>query len=190
MYSLPNLLTISRIAVIPVILILMAFPGSGLAAWSAWAIFTIACITDFFDGYLARKYKDISPLGTFLDPIADKLLISALLIMLAFTDRVPGWAIPAGILILAREIFISVLREFLAGQKSISVPVSRLAKWKTVVQMIALGTLMVGVHGPYMDYGWVMVGAAALWLAAAITLITGWDYLKASLSHLQAPPKA
>lgn len=182
--NLPNILTLSRIAAIPVILLFMAFPTEGWAAWTAWAIFTLACITDYLDGWLARLYAQESPIGKFLDPIADKLLIGALLLMMASTGRLVGWAVPAAIIILMREILVSGLREYLAGLNNISVPVSYLAKWKTVIQMIALGTLIVGVHGPWFTTPWLYIGAVGLWAAAIITVMTGWDYMKTGLHHM------
>jgi len=185
--NLPNILTLSRIAAIPVILVFMVF-NYGWAAWTAWAIFTLACITDYLDGWLARTYAQESPIGKFLDPIADKLLIGALLLMMASTNRLVAWAVPAAIIILMREILVSGLREYLAGLKAnVSIPVSRLAKWKTVIQMIALGTLIVGIHGPWFTTPWLHIGAAGLWIAAGITVLTGWDYMKIGLQHMNAP---
>lgn len=185
--SLPNLLTVSRIVAIPVILLFMAFPHEAWAAWTALTLYVLACVTDYFDGYFARAWKEESMIGKFLDPIADKLLVGALLIMLAGTHRLPLWALPAGIIILMREILVSGLREFLAGLKHISVPVSRLAKWKTAIQMIALGILIIGVHGPWWDQFWLTLGALGLWAAAIITVITGWDYLQTGLKHMMDP---
>lgn len=188
--NLPNLLTLSRIAVIPVIVALM-FIERGWAAWWALGIYTYACITDWLDGYLARMQKLESPVGKFLDPIADKLLVGALLLTMASTDRIPFWAVPAAIVILMREILVSGLREFLAGQ--ISVPVSRMAKWKTAIQMIALGFLIISIWGPIITlFGpefcpWPNIGAIGLWIAAIITVKTGWDYLIVGLRYMMKP---
>jgi len=183
LWSLPNLLTISRIVAIPVIVALMFFKHEAWAAWLALVIYTAACITDWLDGHLARLQNLESPIGKFLDPIADKLLVGALLLTMAGTDRLTFWGLPAAIIILMREILVSGLREYLAGLKQVSVPVSRLAKWKTGIQMVALGFLIVGVHGPAMLHD-NSVGEIGLWLAAAITAKTGWDYLIVGIKHM------
>tara|TARA_B110000438_G_scaffold277384_1_gene299969 strand:+ start:7161 stop:7658 length:498 start_codon:yes stop_codon:yes gene_type:complete len=148
-------------------------------------LFTIACITDFFDGYLARRSNQVSSFGRFLDPIADKLLIAALLLMLVGFERMTVWTYPAAVIILMRELSVSGLREFLA-QAQVSVPVTSLAKWKTTLQMITLGFLIVGKDAP----NWIpaqMIGEIGLWLAAVLTLITGYDYFKAGLKHMREP---
>ena len=182
MHNLPNILTFFRIAILPVIIGLFFVPGAW-AAWSALGLYTLAGITDFLDGYLARKMKTESALGTFLDPISDKIFIASLLIALVGFDRLEGiWMIPA-IIILIREFLIAGLREFL-GPQNIQLPVSKLAKWKTTVQMIALGFLVVGNYGDVilprtLDYGhW------GITIAAILTVITGWSYLKAGLKHI------
>lgn len=182
LWNLPNILTLSRIAAIPVIVALM-FVASAWAAWAALAIYTAACITDWLDGHLARLQNLESPIGKFLDPIADKLLVGALLITMAGTGRLTFWALPAGIIILMREILVSGLREYLAGLKQISVPVSRLAKWKTGLQMVALGVLIVWPFGP-LNLPWQGIGEIGLWIAAIITAITGYDYLVTGLKHM------
>ena len=179
--SLPNILTLSRIVAIPVIVALM-FVAEGWAAWTALVIYTLACITDWLDGYLARAQNLVSPVGKFLDPIADKLLVGALLLVMAGTDRLGFWTLPAAIIILLREILVSGLREFLAGL-SVSVPVSQLAKWKTAIQMVALGFLIVGPWGPG-RWPWEMIGGLGLWIAALFTVITGWDYMITGLKHM------
>ncbi|MFV3075840.1 CDP-diacylglycerol--glycerol-3-phosphate 3-phosphatidyltransferase [Niveispirillum fermenti] len=182
--SLPNILTLSRIAVIPVVIALFFFPGAW-SAWTALGLYSAACITDWFDGYLARVWREESVIGKFLDPIADKLLVSAVLMMLVQVDKIDGLAIIPAIIILLREVMVSGLREFLAGLR-ISVPVSRLAKWKTGIQMVAIGWLIVGVDGPP---GWpvTLIGEVGLWIAAILTLVTGWDYLRAGLRHMLNP---
>ncbi len=183
MINLPNILTISRIGVIP-ILVGTFYLDEPLGNWLGLAILTLAGATDFFDGFVARAWHQQSQLGKFLDPVADKLLVSALLFMLLGFGRIPGLAILPAVVILCREILVSGLREFLADLH-VSVPVSRLAQWKTTLQMIALGFLIVGAAGP--DFGPLSttdIGVAGLWLAALLTLITGYDYLRAGLHHV------
>ncbi len=180
--NLPNLLTLSRIAAIPVIVALM-FVAAGWAAWSALALYTLACLTDWLDGHIARLQNLESPVGKFLDPIADKLLVGALLLVMAGTDRLNFWSLPAAIIILLREILVSGLREFLAGLDRISVPVSRLAKWKTGVQMVALGFLIVDPWGPG-RWPWMDIGGIGLWIAAFFTVITGWEYMVIGWRHM------
>ncbi len=197
MLNLPNILTISRIFVIPIVLVLIVFDAPW-ARWTACALFTLAGITDFFDGYLARRSNMVSPLGRFLDPIADKLLVVAVLFMVvALPDRLDTWSFlgvtgtwtlfPA-LVILLREIMVSGLREFLAELR-VGLPVTSLAKAKTTVQMIALGFLIVGDAAPI----WIpakFIGEIGIWFAAAITLITGYDYLRAGLKHMAGDAKA
>lgn len=185
LYSLPNLLTISRILAIPVIVALFWVEGD-TARWAAMAVFTLAGITDYFDGMLARSMGQISNLGRFLDPVADKLLVSALLIMLVWSGNISGLVILPALVILCREILVSGLREFLASIK-VGVPVSNLAKWKTGVQMVALGFLIVGAAGPvflHPDITTTAIGEALLWGAAVLTIITGYDYFRAGLKHM------
>ena len=183
MQNLPNILTFFRIAILPVIIGLFFIPESW-AAWTALGLYTLASITDFLDGYLARKWKVISPIGTFLDPIADKIFIVSLLIALAGFDRLEGlWLVPA-IVILVREILISGLREFL-GPKNIQLPVSQLAKWKTTVQMIALGFLIVGNFGNVVLPNTMIYGHVLLTIAAVLTVMTGWRYLIEGLKHIK-----
>ncbi|MEE3625754.1 CDP-diacylglycerol--glycerol-3-phosphate 3-phosphatidyltransferase [Nitrospirillum sp. BR 11752] len=182
--SLPNLLTLSRIVLIPVILALLWFPATW-TAWTAAGLFALAAITDYFDGYLARAWHEESIIGRFLDPIADKLLVAAVLFLLVADHKIVGHAVLPAVIILLREVAVSGLREFLAGLR-VGVPVSRLAKWKTAIQLMAIGWLIVGDHGPT----WLYVrpiGEVGLWAAAVLTLITGWDYLRAGLRHMLAP---
>lgn len=182
--SLPNILTLSRIAIIPVVVALFYATGAW-AAYAACALFTAAAVTDWFDGYLARVWQEESVIGKFLDPIADKLLVAAVLIMLVSVDKISGLAVLPAVVILLREVMVSGLREFLAGL-SVSVPVSNLAKWKTAIQMVAIGILIVGDDGPV----WLpteLIGEIGLWAAAALTLLTGWDYLRAGLRYMLAP---
>jgi cardiolipin synthase len=182
--SLPNLLTLSRILAIPVVVATFYVSGD-YARWFGCALFAAAGFTDWLDGHMARRWEQQSELGRFLDPIADKLLVSATLLMLTYTGRLSSEAVLPALVILCREILVSGLREYLAGL-SVGVPVSRLAKWKTTIQMIAIGFLIVGNAGPH----WlpvVWIGEMLLWLAAILTIITGYDYLRASLSHLVRP---
>ncbi|MFZ5833850.1 MAG: CDP-diacylglycerol--glycerol-3-phosphate 3-phosphatidyltransferase [Pseudomonadota bacterium] len=183
--NLPNSLTYGRIALIPLLAMTFYFPGD-LADWLALAIFVTAGVTDFFDGYLARSMQQQSALGAMLDPIADKLLVGAAIIMLVYSRRIDGLNVISALIILCREILVSGLREFLAGLK-VSVPVSKLAKWKTAGQMIALGFLLAGEAGdkvvPY-NHG---IGITGLWIAAILTLYTGYDYLRAGLRHASGP---
>lgn len=185
--NLPNLLTISRILVIPAMCGAFWLPGD----WSAWVplgLFAFAGITDWFDGWLARRWGQMSNLGRFLDPIADKLLVAAAILMVVAFHRIEGVSVLAAVIILCREVAVTGLREFLAELK-VKVPVSRLAKWKTTVQILALGFLMSGDAG----WAWInapLVGEVLLWIAALLTLYTGWDYLQAGLRYLtdESPP--
>jgi cardiolipin synthase len=190
--DLPNVLTLSRIAAIPLLVILAALrtPGGDMAAC---VVFSVAAITDYFDGRLARSRKQQSDLGRMLDPIADKLLVGAALMVLVGQDRLSRLGLYPAIVIMLREILVSGLREYLAGIR-IRLPVTNLAKWKTGFQMGALGALLAGDTGaPLVHLGWLpvsVIGEAMLWIAAALTLVTGWDYLTAGLRHAQSPPAA
>jgi cardiolipin synthase len=182
--SLPNLLTLSRILAIPVVVATFYLEGD-FARWLGCALFSAAGFTDWLDGHFARRWEQQSELGRFLDPIADKLLVSATLFMLTVTGRLSSHAVLPALVILCREILVSGLREYLAGL-SVGMPVSRLAKWKTAIQMVAIGVLIVG------DAGWhvlpvVAIGETLLWIAALLTLVTGYDYLRAGLSHIAGP---
>ena len=179
--SLPNLLTLFRIAAIPGIVELF-FLDSDLGKYLACGLFGIAAITDFFDGYVARAYGQQSSFGKFLDPVADKLLVSSALLMATGFGQISGLTILPAVVILCREILVSSLREFLA-RVQIGVPVSTLAKWKTMIQMFAIGFLIVGDSGPD-ALPTRLIGEWGLWAAAVLTLITGYDYLRASLHHL------
>jgi len=182
--SLPNLLTLSRIGLIPVLLLLL-YLNEPWARWTALVLFTLAGVTDWLDGYLARNRGQVSSIGRFLDPIADKLLISAVILLLVAVDSITGLVLLPALVILCREILVSGLREYLA-EIQVPVPVSNLAKWKTVIQMIALGFLIVGDDGP--DVLPVqMIGEVGLWLATVLTLITGYDYLSRGLKHMLEP---
>src|SRR5579872_4078649 len=181
--DLPNLLTLSRIAAIPLLVLLMALrlPVADLAAC---VVFSTAAITDYFDGKLARDRRQTSDLGRMLDPIADKLLVGAALMMLVGTLRLSRFGLYPAVVIMLREILVSGLREYLAGVR-VGLPVTRLAKWKTGMQMAALGTLIAGDGtAAVLGLPWLaasLIGEVLLWLAALLTLATGWDYLTAGL---------
>jgi CDP-diacylglycerol--glycerol-3-phosphate 3-phosphatidyltransferase len=180
--SLPNLLTYGRCFAVPAVVALMFWPEDHAARWWALSIYTIAAITDYFDGYLARAWDQQSALGRMLDPIADKLLVAAVLLMLVADGTIASWSLWAAIVILCREILVSGLREFLAGLK-LSVPVSRVAKWKTTAQLVALGFLVVGPAGESILPGTIWIGTILLWISAILTMYTGWDYLRASIRY-------
>ena len=187
MLSLPNLLTLSRIFAVPILVFLLWRP-TPLDYAITFVLYCIVGITDYFDGYLARTQGLTSRLGQFLDPIADKIMVAAVIVMLVSTRNHSGepvihsfHIIPA-LVILLREIIVSGLREFLAPL-NVSMPVSALAKWKTTLQLVALGALILG--GAVPGQPWVMqVGLFSLWAAAALTLITGYDYLRIGLRHM------
>ena len=187
---LPNILTVSRIIIIPV-LVSSFYIEARLYHLVAAGLFLFASITDFFDGYLARTLKAQSNLGRFLDPIADKLLVASVLLMLTHVRGITGLEIIPALAILCREILVSGLREFLAEIR-VSVPVSTLAKFKTAVQMAALFMLLLGVEGPSIvqfehltsTHLTVLLGKLLLWVAAVLTIITGYAYLKAGLKYI------
>lgn len=182
LFALPNLLTLSRIAAIP-LLIGLFFVETTWAPWVTCVAFVAAAATDYFDGYIARQRKVVSAFGRLMDPIADKMLVAAVLFALVGFDRLQGVTMLPAIIILLREVLISGLREFLAGSKSAGLPVSRLAKWKTTVQMTAIGFLIVGDSGPELLHV-SEIGIAGLWFAALLTLITGWDYVRAGVGQI------
>ncbi len=185
--ALPNILTYGRIAAIPVVVGCMfwhSILGGGLwLRWVALAFFIAAAISDFLDGYFARILEQHSSLGRMLDPIADKLLVASCLLMLAAEDTIHGWSLIAAIIILCREVLVSGLREYLAELR-VSVPVTRLAKWKTTLQLVAVGFLIAGDAGDAVMPGVTRIGIVLLWLSALLTIYTGWDYLRAGLHHL------
>lgn len=182
-FSLPNLLTYARLMAVPAVAACLFWPGEFTMRWIALGIYALAAVTDYLDGYLARAWSQQSAIGRMLDPIADKVLVSASLLMLAASGDIRSWSLWAAIIILSREILVSGLREFLAGLR-VSVPVSTVAKWKTAVQLIAVGFLIVGPAGntvlPYSTH----IGVFMLWVAALLTLYTGWDYMRAGVRHL------
>jgi CDP-diacylglycerol--glycerol-3-phosphate 3-phosphatidyltransferase len=183
--NLPNILTYGRIAAAPLVGATYYAPGDW-GPWIAFAIFAIASITDYFDGYLARAWQQQSALGRMLDPIADKLLVSVSILILVADGVLDGWSIWAAIIVLMREIFVSGLREFLAELR-VSVPVTRLAKWKTTMQLLAIGLLLVApaIDGVRDKEGPVVyLGLTFFWATAIVTLYTGYDYFRAGLKHI------
>jgi cardiolipin synthase (CMP-forming) len=184
-WSVPNLLTYGRIAAIPAVVALLFWPREDWVRWIALGIYVVAAITDYFDGYLARAWHQQSAIGRMLDPIADKLLVAACLLMLVADETIAGWSLWAAIVILCREILVSGLREFLAELK-VSVPVSRVAKWKTVLQLVSVGFLIAGPAGETVLPGTITIGIVLLWVAAALTIYTGWDYFNSGIRHLVA----
>lgn len=182
--NIPNLLTLFRIWAIPGIVATFFFPGA-FWAWFGVVLFALAGISDYLDGYLARHWNQLSRFGRVLDPIADKLLVGALLLMLAYTARLGDWGIIPAVVILCREILVSGLREFLAEIK-VGCPVTRLAKWKTACQMVALPMLMVAepnFSGAYANALYTL-GQIALWGAAILTVMTGYDYWKSGRKYM------
>jgi cardiolipin synthase (CMP-forming) len=191
-WNLPNVLTYGRIAAVPLVagLLLWTERAQGLtgldistARWLALAIYILAAVTDFFDGYLARRWGQQSALGKMLDPIADKVLVAVVLLVLCGDQILRGGHVWAAIIILAREVLVSGLREFL-GQLRVSVPVTQIAKWKTTVQLVAIGFLIAGPAGDTIIPGVTLVGIVGLWIAAALTLYTGYDYFRAGIRHV------
>jgi cardiolipin synthase len=178
---LPNLLTYGRILAIPA-LVACFFVKGDWGRWLAMSIFIAAGVSDFLDGYFARAWEQQSAIGRMLDPIADKLIVSAALMMLAADQTIAGWSLWAGVIILCREILVSGLREFL-GTLAVSVPVTQLAKWKTAMQMVAIGFLLAGRAGDKIFPLTTMTGITLLWISALLTLFTGYDYLLAALRH-------
>ncbi len=196
MMSLPNILTLSRIVALPLLAFLMWWPDWEFGYLLAFGLYSLMGITDYFDGYLARSSGTVSKLGIFLDPIADKIMVATVILVLAAQGVLRGPFVGdahviAGLIIMAREIAVSGLREFLGGLQ-VSVPVSRLAKWKTAFQLICLGALILGKAMPWWTVtidSLVMnvphtVGLTTLWAAAVLTVITGWDYLRVGLRHM------
>ncbi len=185
--SLPNILTYSRCAAVPLVAACLFWAdilhGGTWLRWVALGLFIAAAVTDFFDGYLARVWSQQSAIGRMLDPIADKLLVSTSLLMLASDGTIRGWSLWAAVVILCREILVSGLREFLAELR-VSVPVSRLAKWKTTLQLIAVAFLLAGPAGDRIVPGISFAGLSLLWVSAVLTLYTGYDYFRAGGRHL------
>ncbi len=185
--AVPNLLTYTRIIAVPAVVACLYWQdilqGGIWLRWVAVALFIAAGITDFLDGYLARRWGEFSSFGRMLDPIADKLLVSSCLLMLAADGTIRGWSLWAAIVILCREILVSGLREYLAELR-VSIPVTRLAKWKTTLQLVAIGFLLAGDAGDAILPVFTPTGLSLLWLSALLTLYTGWDYFRAGVRHL------
>ena len=178
-----NLLTLFRIIIIPVLVALFYIPGA-TAAWCAVALFVLAAITDFFDGYFARSLNQVSAFGRFLDPIADKLIVTVTLFLLVAFERLEGiWILPA-LIILVREVLIAGLREFL-GPYNVTVPVSKVAKWKTTVQLFAIAFLIAGDYGPDLVPFAQKIGLYGLLIAMILTVISGWNYLRVGFKTIQ-----
>ncbi len=186
-FNIPNILTYGRILAVPLIVgcffVEGKLHGSDFARWTSLGLFVAASISDFFDGYLARIWDQTSNIGRMLDPIADKLLVASVLLLLAADRTIAGWTIWAAIIILCREILVSGLREYLAALK-VSVPVTRIAKWKTTIQMIAIAFLLAGPSGDKILPHCTQIGLSLLWVAALITMYTGYDYFRAGLKHV------
>ncbi|MBC7580748.1 CDP-diacylglycerol--glycerol-3-phosphate 3-phosphatidyltransferase [Tardiphaga sp.] len=187
--SLPNMLTYARIAAIPVVVgCLYAQSVQDGPLWLRWvavAVFIAAGITDFLDGYYARIWDQHSAFGRMLDPIADKLLVASCLLMLAADASIHGWTLWAAVVILCREILVSGLREYLAALR-VSVPVTKLAKWKTTMQLVAIGFLLAGEAGDLVLPFTTLTGIVLLWLSALLTIYTGYDYFRSGIHHLIA----
>ena len=181
-WNLPNILTYGRIAAVPVVAGLLLMGGNG-ARWTALGIYVVAAITDFLDGYLARRWQQQSSLGRMLDPIADKVLVAVVLLVLCADDILRGGHIWAAVIILSREVLVSGLREYL-GELQVSVPVTQIAKWKTTVQLVAIGFLIAGPAGDTVLPYTTQMGIGMLWIAAALTLYTGYDYFRAGIRHV------
>lgn len=201
-WTLPNILTVLRLAAAPGVVVMFLYFRRPGADWAALILFILAAITDYFDGYLARAWKQESKFGTMLDPIADKaMVIIALLVITGFSGMNPWILLPAT-LIFFREVFVSGLREYL-GTTAKLLAVTKLAKWKTTAQMVAIAILFLGTGLDYIERGsgstasglarlsegpagWAtLLGIIVLWVAAVLTLITGWDYFSKSLPHLR-----
>ena len=185
--NISNFLTLARVIVIPLI-VFCIYMKSPFYGWTAFTLFCLASITDYFDGYLARILNHQSAMGRLFDPIADKLLVGACLLVLCSFGYISGLTVLPALIILLREILVSGLREYLAEIR-VGLPVSRLAKWKTGLQMFSLGFLIVGDASPP-EIPSVLIGEICLWLAALLTLWTGYDYLRSGLLHASAGDSA
>ncbi len=180
--NVPNLLTVGRMLAVPLLAAAMFFLDGHFGRWVAACIFAFAAVSDFLDGYLARIWQQQSEFGRMLDPIADKLLVGTALLMLIRDGTIADWSVWAALIILCREILVSGLREYLAALQ-VTLHVSELAKWKTIVQMVALGLLLVGPAGDKFGLPTSDLGLSLLWAAAILTLWTGSSYVAAALTH-------
>jgi len=181
MMTIPNILTFARVALIP-ILIALLFLGGDLARWGAFVLFGALAFTDYLDGYLARKLNQQTDLGALIDPIADKVLVAALIVALVGSGDIAGWDIAGAILILSREFLVSGLREFLA-HRALAMPVTRLAKWKTTFQLVGIALYILP---PLPFAGQDITTTLIWWIATVLTLITGYDYLTTANRQLAA----
>ena len=184
--NLPIALTLFRIVLVPPIMVFL-ISSSRVSVLIAAVIFMAASFTDWLDGRMARRWNQVTKLGTLLDPVADKLLVAAAILMLVASDHIQGLTVLAAVVILCREILVAGLREFLAEVR-VKVPVTQLAKWKTTLQMVAIGFLLAGDAA----FAWLpalLIGEIGLWIAALLTLYTGYDYLRAGLRHMLAHPE-
>ena len=180
-YTIPNIITFIRIILIPIILYLL-FSENPNIVLLAGGLFIVSSISDYFDGYLARVLNQSSKLGTLLDPIADKLLIASVIVVLVDTNVISNLHVIPAIIILLREIAISGLREFLAKMNT-DMPVSKLAKYKTTFQMVSLSILIISLGFQLNDFLW-NLGLVTLWIAAIITLLSGYNYMAKGLKHI------
>jgi len=185
-FKIPNILTIGRIIIVPFFVVSFFLPGF-YGEIIPFLLFILASFTDFLDGLLARLYKEESKLGELLDPIADKIIVSAALILLVMNGTIQNYEVIAAIIILTREILISGLREFL-GKVQVQIPVTSLAKVKTFIQMFSIAILLTGETGNtiinFEDYNAQTVGIILLWLSAFLTLYTGYDYVRKGIDHI------
>ncbi|MFK7839352.1 MAG: CDP-diacylglycerol--glycerol-3-phosphate 3-phosphatidyltransferase [Bdellovibrionales bacterium] len=182
MWTLPNILTMGRIVVLPLMFACFYLEGGegAMSVWVCFGLYVLAALTDFFDGYFARKLNQISAFGTFLDPISDKIFVGCLLVLLVAFGRLEDlWIIPV-LVILFREFLVSGLREFL-GPHNVKLPVTQLAKWKTTLQMVALGVLILAPVVPYT----LLIGQISLAGAAILTVVTGWGYMKTGWNFMK-----
>ncbi|MCB1651120.1 MAG: CDP-diacylglycerol--glycerol-3-phosphate 3-phosphatidyltransferase [Alphaproteobacteria bacterium] len=179
MWTIPNILTVARLALLPVMIALFFLPFSW-AAWTCLGLYALGSISDFLDGWIARRYNQHSEFGAMMDPISDKIFVVTIMLMLVAVGRIDGLMVLSVVVIIVREFTVSGLREYL-GPKGIKMPVTKLAKWKTTLQMVALGFLIVGPFVPLALWA----GNGALLGAAALTVMTGWGYLKAGLDHIK-----
>lgn len=182
MLTLPDMLSLLRLALLPFMVPLFLIPAEW-AAWSCLALYVVGALTDFLDGWLARRLNQSSAFGAFIDPLSDKIFVVTTMLMLVAVDRIDRFSALAVAVILIREFTVSGLREYM-GQKDLKLPVTKLAKWKTAAQMTALGVLIVA---PYVFLGQI-IGSLLLLAAAVLTVMTGWDYLKTGLDHMRKMP--
>ena len=177
--TIPNILTFARVALIPLLLVLLFLDGD-TTRWWALALYLALAVTDYLDGYLARVLNQQSELGTLIDPIADKILVAALIVALVGSGDIARWDIAAAILVLSREFLVSGLREFLA-QRDLPLPVTKLAKWKTTIQLIAIALFIL----PPLDIAnQALIASSVWWIATLLTLVTGYGYVTSATRRL------